>query len=79
MTDGGRRQYHAATFVLEKRTTNWWGGRFSYTLSRAEDNQFGQASTFQTRTPLPRTTTTSTPSTASATSIRRTASSWRRS
>jgi hypothetical protein len=53
MTDGGRRQYHAATFVLEKRTTNWWGGRFSYTLSRAEDNQFGQASTFQTRTALP--------------------------
>jgi hypothetical protein len=53
MTDGGRRQYHAATFVLEKRTTNWWGGRFSYTLSRSEDNQFGQASTFQTRTALP--------------------------
>ena len=41
---------HAATFVLEKRTTGWWGGRFSYTLSRSEDNQFGQASTFQTRT-----------------------------
>jgi hypothetical protein len=39
--------------VLEKRTTGWWGGRFSYTLSRAEDNQFGQASTFQTRTVLP--------------------------
>ena len=53
MTDGGRRQYHAATFVLEKRTTGWWGGRFSYTLSRTEDNQFGQASTFQTRTALP--------------------------
>jgi hypothetical protein len=53
MTDGGRRQYHAATFVLEKRTTNWWGGRFSYTLSRTEDNQFGQASTYQTRTALP--------------------------
>jgi hypothetical protein len=53
MTEGGRRQYHAATFVLEKRTTNWWGGRFSYTLSQSKDNQFGQASTFQTRTALP--------------------------
>ena len=39
--------------MLEKRTTGWWGGRFSYTLSRAEDNQFGQASTFQTRTAAP--------------------------
>lgn len=52
-TDGGRRQYHAATFVLEKRTTNFWGGRFSYTLSRTRDNQFGESSTFQTRTATP--------------------------
>ena len=49
-TDGGRRQYHAATFVLDKRTTGWWGGRFSYTLSQTKDNQFGQDSTYQTRT-----------------------------
>ncbi len=53
MTEGGRRQYHAATFVLDKRTTGWWGGRFSYTLSRTEDNQFGQGSSFQTRTATP--------------------------
>jgi trimeric autotransporter adhesin len=52
-TKGGKRQYHAATFVVEKRTTNWWGGRFSYTLSRTKDNQFGESSTFQTRTALP--------------------------
>ncbi len=36
VTEGGRRQYHAATFVLDKRTTGWWGGRFSYTLSQTE-------------------------------------------
>ena len=48
-TAGGRRQYHAATFVLDKRTTGWWGGRLSYTFSRTQDNQFGQATTYQTR------------------------------
>ena len=53
MTEGGRRQYHAATFVLEKRTTGFWGGRLSYTLSQSKDNQFGQGSTYQTRTALP--------------------------
>jgi hypothetical protein len=52
-TAGGRRQYHAATFVLDKRSTRGLGGRFSYTLSRTKDNQFGEASTFQTRTNLP--------------------------
>jgi hypothetical protein len=30
-----------------------WGGRLSYTWSRTEDNQFGQASTYQTRTATP--------------------------
>jgi hypothetical protein len=48
-TEGGRRQYNAATFILDKRTTGWWGGRFSYTLSRTEDNQFGESSNYQTR------------------------------
>jgi hypothetical protein len=52
-TAGGRRQYNAATFVLDKRTTGWWGGRFSYTLSQTKDNQFGQSSTYQTRTATP--------------------------
>ena len=33
---GGRRQYHAATFVLDKRATGRWGGRFSYTLEPDE-------------------------------------------
>ena len=49
-TEGGKRQYNAATFVLDKRTTGIWGGRFSYTFSQTKDNQFGQASIFQTRT-----------------------------
>lgn len=52
-TAGGKRQYHAATFILDKRTTGWWGGRLSYTLSRTEDNQFGESSTYQTRTAVP--------------------------
>ncbi|MGQ0734644.1 MAG: carboxypeptidase regulatory-like domain-containing protein [Acidobacteriota bacterium] len=52
-TDGGRRQYHAATFMLEKRTTGWWGGRYSYTFSRTRDNQFGESSTYQSRVATP--------------------------
>ena len=43
-TDGSRRQYHAATFILDKRTgAGVWGGRLSYTFSNTKDNQFGQA------------------------------------
>src|SRR5262249_21873195 len=43
-TAGSRRQYHAATFILDKRTgSGVWGGRLSYTLSNTKDNQFGQA------------------------------------
>jgi len=52
-TAGGRRQYHAASFVLDKRVSRSWGGRLSYTWSRTEDNQFGQSSTYQTRTATP--------------------------
>ena len=49
-TAGGERQYHAATFILDKRSVGWWGGRFSYTFSRTKDNQFGESTTYQTRT-----------------------------
>ena len=52
-TAGGKRQYHAATFVLDKRATGLWGGRFSYTLSQMKDNQFGQLSTYQRRAITP--------------------------
>ncbi len=52
-TEGGKRQYHAATFVLDKRITGWWGGRLSYTWSSTKDNQFGQDNTYLTRTDLP--------------------------
>jgi len=42
-TDGSRRQYHAATFILDKRMgAGFWGGRLSYTFSNTKDNQFGQ-------------------------------------
>jgi len=53
-TTGGRRQYNAATIVLDKRTgTRGWGGRLSYTFSRTMDNQFGQDNVYQTRTATP--------------------------
>lgn len=39
---GARSQYHAAVVQLRKRNTGWWGGNFSYTFSRLNDNQFGQ-------------------------------------
>ena len=45
VTEGGRRQYHAMTIKLDKRTSSsWWGGRFNYTWSSTKDNQFGETS-----------------------------------
>jgi trimeric autotransporter adhesin len=53
-TEGGKRQYHAVTLVLDKRVgQSMWGGRYSYTWSRLEDNQFGEDSAYQTRTSVP--------------------------
>jgi len=54
-TAGGRRQYHAATFVLDKRAggEGSWGGRLSYTWSRTMDNQFGQGNSFRSNTDVP--------------------------
>jgi hypothetical protein len=44
-TKGGKRQFHAVTFKLDKRTgLSWWGGRFNYTWSSTKDNQFGETS-----------------------------------
>lgn len=40
---GARSQYNAAIFQLRKRATGLWGGDFSYTFSRLNDNQFGQS------------------------------------
>ena len=47
----GRSQYHAAVFTAEKRVTNGWGGRISYTYSRRWDNQFGETNFLQPNTP----------------------------
>jgi hypothetical protein len=53
-TEGGERQFHAVTFVLDKRLSrSMWGGRYRYTWSRLEDNQFGEDSAYQTRTAVP--------------------------
>jgi hypothetical protein len=53
-TDGGERKYNAMSVKLDKRVGgSGWGGRFSYTFSHTEDNQFGQGSTYTTRTATP--------------------------
>ncbi len=39
---GAHSQYHAGIFQIRKRATGIWGGNFSYTYSRLNDNQFGQ-------------------------------------
>jgi len=48
-TSGGRLRYHAVTAMLERRVADGWGGRFHYTWSRRDDNQFGDLSTFSLR------------------------------
>jgi hypothetical protein len=54
MTTGSRRQYHAATFILDKRTGGGlWGGRMSYTFSTTKDNQFGQGNAYAWRSTNP--------------------------
>jgi trimeric autotransporter adhesin len=40
---GAHSQYNAAIFELRKRVTGLWGGSFSYTYSRLNDNQFGES------------------------------------
>jgi hypothetical protein len=39
----GKSRYNALILKLDKRVTNGWGGRFNYTFSRLEDNQFGES------------------------------------
>lgn len=40
---GARSQYHAAIVQIRKRPVGWFGGNFSYTWSRLNDNQFGES------------------------------------
>ncbi len=40
---GAKSQYHAGIIQIRKRATGIWGGNFSYTFSRLNDNQFGQS------------------------------------
>lgn len=40
---GAKSQYHAGFVQLRKRSTGLWGGNFSYTYSRLNDNQYGQS------------------------------------
>jgi hypothetical protein len=39
---GARSQYNAGIISVRKRVTGVWGGTFSYTYSRLNDNQFAQ-------------------------------------
>jgi hypothetical protein len=39
---GAHSMYNAAIIQVRKRTNGIWGGNFSYTYSRLNDNQFGQ-------------------------------------
>jgi hypothetical protein len=39
---GAHSQYNAAIVEVRKRVTGLWGGTFSYTFSRLNDNQFGE-------------------------------------
>jgi len=45
---GAHSQYHAGIFQLRKRLTGLWGGTVSYTLSRLNDNQFGESNYYST-------------------------------
>jgi hypothetical protein len=52
-TEGGRRKYNAVVTRLVKRMGDIWGGNFSYTWSRLRDNQWGELSTFVSRSATP--------------------------
>lgn len=47
----GRSQYHAVVLRAERRLSQGWGGRISYTFSRLSDNQFGETNFLQPNTP----------------------------
>ncbi|HXH05764.1 MAG TPA: carboxypeptidase-like regulatory domain-containing protein [Vicinamibacterales bacterium] len=49
----GKSRYHALVLQLDKRVSQGWGGRFSYTLSRLKDNQFGESNFYTGRPGLP--------------------------
>jgi len=40
---GARSQFNSGILQLRKRVTGVWGGTFSYTYSRLNDNQFGES------------------------------------
>jgi hypothetical protein len=48
-TSGARLRYHAVTAMLDRRLSGGWGGRFHYTWSRRDDDQFGAGNTFSYR------------------------------
>ncbi len=45
---GAKSFYNAAIVQVRRRSTGIWGGNFSYTFSRLNDNQFGQNNYYST-------------------------------
>ena len=43
---GARNDYNAGVVELQRRVSHGWGGRFSYTYSRLNDNQFGESNSY---------------------------------
>jgi hypothetical protein len=50
MSTGAHSQYNAAILQLRKRVTGLWGGTFSYTYSRLNDNQWGETNYYSSNT-----------------------------
>ena len=50
-TTGARTRYHAVTARLEKRQSqdDWWSGRFHYTWSRLDSDQYSEDNYYTTR------------------------------
>ena len=79
---GARSQYNAAIISVRKRVIGWWGGTFSYTYSRLDDNQFAQGNYYSSAPGVQNNyevipgsrTTTRTRNTGAACSTRRTSS-----
>jgi trimeric autotransporter adhesin len=47
----GKVRYNAGVFELSKRMSHGWGGRFSYTYSRLEDNLIGETNFYTAVSP----------------------------
>ena len=47
-TTGARSRYHAVTVRFDKRQSSWWGGRFHYTWSRLDTDNWAEGNLYYT-------------------------------